>query len=94
MSKGELTTIEMRPDFAKICEANATLFYGYAPSWWYMIVGDLIRRLHTVNHIILIVLCSIRLDPWNRLEQAHRVIAPGGVLTCYVTTTTSVKPFG
>lgn len=31
------------------------------------------------------------LDPWNRLEAAYRVIAPGGVLICYVTTTTQMS---
>lgn len=34
------------------------------------------------------------LDPWNRLEQAYRVIAPGGVLVSYVTTTTQMSRLG
>lgn len=89
--QGELTTIEMRPDFAKICEANAALFYGYAPSWWHMIVGDFDTQItHCESHYFDRIVLD-QLDPWNRLEQAHRVIAPGGVLTCYVTTTTQLS---
>ena len=32
--RGHLTTIELRPEFAKVAQANATLYYGEAPSWW------------------------------------------------------------
>ncbi len=28
--RGHLTTIELRPEFAKVAEANATLYYGEA----------------------------------------------------------------
>ncbi len=31
------------------------------------------------------------LDPWNRLEQAYRVIAPGGIFIGYITTTTQMS---
>ena len=31
--RGHLTTIELRPEFAKVAQANATLYYGEAPSW-------------------------------------------------------------
>ena len=41
---------------------------------------------HSFDRIVLDML-----DPWNRLEQAYRVIAPGGVLIAYITTTTQMS---
>ncbi|NEG69180.1 tRNA (adenine-N1)-methyltransferase [Bifidobacterium choloepi] len=88
---GEVTTIELRPEFAKIAMANATLYFGARPGWWNLLTGDFdsVAATLTEHHYDRIVLDM--LDPWNRLEQAHRVIAPGGVLTCYVTTTTQLS---
>lgn len=88
---GELTTIELRPEFARIAQANATLYFGATPQWWNLIVGDFDSQAanlpeHYYDRIVLDML-----DPWNRLEQAWRVIAPGGVLTIYVTTTTQIS---
>ena len=88
---GKLTTIELRPDFARIAESNATLYYGKRPEWWNLLTGDfdsVAKTLdaHSVDRITLDML-----DPWNRLEQAHRVIVPGGVLIAYVTTTTQMS---
>ena len=31
---GHLTTIEMRGEFARVAEANATVYYGSRPRWW------------------------------------------------------------
>lgn len=88
---GRLTTIEMRPDFARVAEANATVYYGRRPEWWDLLTGDFDTvaaglEAHSFDRIMLDML-----DPWNRLEQAYRVIAPGGVLVCYVTTTTQIS---
>lgn len=88
---GSLTTIELRADFARVAEANATLYYGRKPQWWDLRVGDFDTvsaslEEHSYDRIMLDML-----DPWNRLEQAYRVIAPGGVLVCYVTTTTQMS---
>lgn len=88
---GKLTTIELRLDFARIAESNATLYYGKRPEWWNLLTGDfdsVAKTLdaHSVDRIMLDML-----DPWNRLEQAHRVIVPGGVLIAYVTTTTQMS---
>ncbi|MDF7663871.1 tRNA (adenine-N1)-methyltransferase [Bifidobacterium sp. ESL0763] len=88
---GHLTTIEMRPEFARITEANASLYYGRRPGWWDLLTGDFdsvaaTLPTHSFDRIMLDML-----DPWNRLEQAYRVIAPGGVLVAYVTTTTQMS---
>ncbi|WEV68233.1 tRNA (adenine-N1)-methyltransferase [Bifidobacterium sp. ESL0769] len=112
---GHLTTIEMRPEFAKIAEANATLYYGRRPQWWDLLTGDfdsvagkLAEKIQSssssdsnggddlnsdyapqpFDRIVLDML-----DPWNRLEQAYRVIASGGVLIAYITTTTQMSRF-
>lgn len=90
---GRLTTIEMRPEFAKIAKANAVLYYGEQPSKWNVLTGDFDTVAaslpeHSFDRIVLDML-----DPWNRLEQAYRVIASGGVIIAYVTTTTQMSRF-
>ena len=32
--RGRLTTIEMRSEFARVAEANATVYFGGRPAWW------------------------------------------------------------
>ena len=88
---GRLTTIEMRSEFARVAEANATVYFGGRPAWWDLKTGDFDSVAaalpeHSFDRIMLDML-----DPWNRLEQAYRVIAPGGVLVAYVTTTTQLS---
>ena len=56
-----------------------------------LIVGDFDSRAaglpeHWFDRIVLDML-----DPWNRLDAAWRVLAAGGVLTAYVTTTTQIS---
>ncbi|WP_101616708.1 tRNA (adenine-N1)-methyltransferase [Bifidobacterium margollesii] len=88
---GELTTVEMRSEFARVCEANATVYFGARPQWWNLLVGDFdsVAAGLPANHFDRIFLDM--LDPWNRLNEAYRVIAPGGVITCYVTTVTQLS---
>ena len=88
---GQLTTIELRPDFARVAEANATLYYGHKPQWWDLKTGDFDSVAATLPEHYFDRIMLDMLDPWNRLEQAYRVIAPGGVLVCYVTTTTQMS---
>ena len=61
------------------------------PRWWDLKTGDFDSVAaglpeHSFDRIVLDML-----DPWNRLEQAYRVIAPGGVLIAYITTTTQMS---
>ncbi|MBT1176430.1 tRNA (adenine-N1)-methyltransferase [Bifidobacterium callimiconis] len=88
---GELTTIEMRPEFARVCEANATVYFGERPAWWNLLVGDFDLKSQDLPEHYFDRIFLDMLDPWNRLENAWRVIAPGGVITCYVTTTTQLS---
>ncbi|WEV65095.1 tRNA (adenine-N1)-methyltransferase [Bifidobacterium sp. ESL0764] len=90
---GHLTTIEMRPEFAKVAAANATLYYGERPEWWDLLTGDFDSVAATLPEHSFDRIMLDMLDPWNRLEQAYRVIAPGGVLVAYVTTTTQMSRF-
>lgn len=89
--EGSLTTIEMRPEFARVCEANATVCFGARPAWWNLMTGDFDSVAATFEEGLFDRIFLDMLDPWNRLEQASRVIAPGGVITCYVTTTTQMS---
>jgi tRNA (adenine57-N1/adenine58-N1)-methyltransferase catalytic subunit len=127
--EGSLTTIEMRPEFAKVAEGNAMLYYGRRPQWWNLLTGDfdtvasrIAQDMESTNgHAVSAdaaqdtssgsedgpespeSLCSQSterpydrivldmLDPWNRLDAAYRIIAPGGVLISYVTTTTQMS---
>ena len=90
--RGRLTTIEMRSEFARVAEANATVYLSVgAPAWWDLKIGDFDSVAATLPEHSFDRIMLDMLDPWNRLEQAYRVIAPGGVLVAYVTTTTQLS---
>ena len=89
--RGRLTTIEMRSEFARVAEANATVYFGGRPAWWDLKIGDFDSVAATLPEHSFDRIMLDMLDPWNRLEQAYRVIAPGGVLVAYVTTTTQLS---
>lgn len=88
---GELTTIEMRSEFAQIARSNARLYFGQDAPQWNLVVGDFDTVAGTVpaRHFDRVVLDM--LDPWNRVDAVYAVIAPGGVLSAYVTTTTQLS---
>ncbi|BDR53090.1 methyltransferase [Bombiscardovia nodaiensis] len=88
---GELTTVEIRPEFARVAQGNATVYFGAQPEYWQLLVGDFDHVVpglpeHSFDRIVLDML-----DPWNRLKVAWQALAPGGVLTAYVTTTTQLS---
>lgn len=89
--QGQVTTVEVREDFSQIYRGNVQIFYGFLPHWWKLMVGDFDSTCsqledHYFDRIVLDML-----DPWNRLDQAGRVLAPGGILTAYVTTATQMS---
>lgn len=90
-SQGSVTTVEIRSEFARIAQGNATVYFGEKPSWWRLLVGGFDEvvadlRPHSFDRVVLDML-----DPWNRVEVAWGALVPGGILTAYVTTTTQLS---
>jgi tRNA (adenine57-N1/adenine58-N1)-methyltransferase catalytic subunit len=87
--EGQLVSYERRDDFAAIAKSNVENFFGYTPENWQVIVDDLISVSETgFTHVILDML-----EPWLTLEAIGEVLNPGGILCCYVTTTTQLSAF-
>lgn len=89
--EGKVLTIERRPEFAEISSANVELYYGSMPAWWRIDVNGFDEGAAGLENGSFDRIVFDMLDPWNRLEQAERVIASGGVLVAYVTTTTQLS---
>jgi tRNA (adenine57-N1/adenine58-N1)-methyltransferase len=89
---GHLHSFERREDFAEIAKANARAFFGGDHHAWSVHVGDLVDRLPeelapgTVDRVVLDMLA-----PWECLEVVADALIPGGVLICYVATTTQLS---
>ena len=88
---GELTTIEMRSEFAQIARSNAHLYFGRESTQWNLVVGDFDEVAATLPERHFDRVALDMLDPWNRVQAVYRVITPGGVLAAYVTTTTQLS---
>lgn len=84
---GTLYSYERRDDFAAIAARNVDGFYGGRHPAWQLRVGDLVDTIgpEPVDRAILDMLA-----PWECIDVvADRLIA-GGVLCCYVATTTQL----
>ncbi len=89
---GDLHSIERREDFAAIARGNVENFFGGEHPAWTLSVGDLADVLPTVapdgtvDRVVLDMLA-----PWENLDVVARALVPGGVLVCYVATTTQLS---
>ncbi len=89
---GSLHSIERREDFAAIARGNVEAFFGGPHPAWRLSVGDLadvlptVAEPGTVDRIVLDMLA-----PWENLAAVADALAPGGVLCCYVATTTQLS---
>lgn len=84
---GHLHSYERRPEFAKVAIANVEQFIGRPHPAWQVTIGDLAETIadEPVDRAILDMLA-----PWDCLEAVAGVLVPGGVLCCYVATTTQM----
>jgi tRNA (adenine57-N1/adenine58-N1)-methyltransferase catalytic subunit len=89
---GELHSVERREDFAAIARGNVETFFGGPHPAWHLHVGDLAELLPTVaapgtvDRVVLDMLA-----PWENLDAVATALVPGGVLVCYVATTTQLS---
>jgi tRNA (adenine57-N1/adenine58-N1)-methyltransferase len=89
---GRLLSFERRDDFAEIAKGNGRAFFGGDHPAWTITVGDLVDTLPqvagpgTVDRVVLDMLA-----PWECLDVVAGALIPGGVLICYVATTTQLS---
>jgi tRNA (adenine57-N1/adenine58-N1)-methyltransferase len=86
--KGRLSSYERRADFATIGQANVERFFGGPHPAWTVTIGDLQGSLHEtdVDRVVLDMLA-----PWETLDAVARALRPGGLVCCYVATTTQLS---
>jgi tRNA (adenine57-N1/adenine58-N1)-methyltransferase catalytic subunit len=89
---GHLISYERREDFASIARRNVEDFFGQPHPAWDLRVGDLVASLAerpitpgTVDRVILDMLAH-----WECVGAVAEILIPGGVLCCYVATTTQL----
>src|SRR5690606_23692546 len=85
---GKVVSYERRSDFADIARANVERFFGGAPPTWQLVVDDVLNApaQGDVDRVILDLLA-----PWECVDWVARALVPGGVLCCYVATTTQLS---
>jgi tRNA (adenine57-N1/adenine58-N1)-methyltransferase len=90
---GRVFSFERRADFAEVARANVETWFGGPHPAWSLAVGDLVECLtdhaeagHEIDRVVLDMLA-----PWECLDAAARALIPGGVLLCYVATTTQLS---
>ena len=85
--QGMLHSYERREDFAEIAPQNVERYFGGPHPAWQLTVGDLQDNLSDtdVDRVILDMLA-----PWECLEAVSKALVPGGILCCYVATTTQL----
>ncbi|MEQ4717114.1 tRNA (adenine-N1)-methyltransferase [Nonomuraea sp. B19D2] len=86
---GHVTSYERRQEFADVARKNVEKFYGDPmEANWRLVVGDLVASIDEidVDRVILDMLA-----PWECVDAAAKALTPGGVICCYVATTTQMS---
>jgi tRNA (adenine57-N1/adenine58-N1)-methyltransferase len=99
--QGALTSFERRSDFAEVARRNVEQFFGGPPSSWQLVAGDFGRSgedssgedssgedssASDFDRVILDMLA-----PWECVDAAALALVPGGLVCCYVATTTQLS---
>ncbi len=88
---GSVISFERRADFAEIAAANVEQYFGGPHPAWRLVVGDLdagglaSANVADVDRVVLDMLA-----PWEVTGAVAAVLRPGGLVCCYVATTTQL----
>jgi tRNA (adenine57-N1/adenine58-N1)-methyltransferase len=98
---GQLVSYERRDDFAAVAQANVEGYFGGPHKAWRLVVGGLPRDDQLarddpdeVPHPAAADFDRIVLDllaPWEHVAGAAAWLVPGGLICCYVATTTQLS---
>jgi len=89
---GSVVSYERRTDFAAVARANVEGYFGGPHPAWRLVIGDLPparpdeRDLTDFDRVVLDLLA-----PWEHVAAAADWLAPGGLICCYVATTTQLS---
>ncbi|MBF9068510.1 tRNA (adenine-N1)-methyltransferase [Streptacidiphilus fuscans] len=85
---GSLFSYERREDFADIARSNVERYFGGPHPAWKLTLGDLQDNLveTEIDRVVLDMLA-----PWECLDVVSKALVPGGVICCYVATTTQLS---
>ncbi len=86
--EGLLSSYERRTDFADNARGNVEKFFGSPHPAWKLTVGDLV---HAIDDVDMDRVVLDMLAPWEVLDAVAGALVPGGVLCCYVATTTQLS---
>ena len=85
---GLLHSFEERAEFADIARENVKNYFGKLPTQWRLEIGSVQNsKLEPIYDRVIFDM----LAPWDCLEIAAAALKPGGLLCCYVATTTQLS---
>jgi tRNA (adenine57-N1/adenine58-N1)-methyltransferase catalytic subunit len=91
---GLLVSYERRPDFAEIARLNVEKYFGGPHPSWRLVTGELppggtaegLDQGDAFDRIVLDMLA-----PWEYADASAKSLRPGGLVCCYVATTTQLS---
>lgn len=85
--EGMVHSYERRAEFAAVATGNVQQFFGGSHPAWRLTEGELAESLEDtdVDRVVLDMLA-----PWECVAAVAEALVPGGVLCCYVATTTQL----
>lgn len=85
---GEVVSYEERADFFENARSNVRNYFGSAPTNWRLVNSRVQEGVFNADFDRVIF---DMLAPWDALDTAYSALKPGGVLCCYVATTTQLS---